>query len=354
MLLEKVEKKIKQLQYESGAKIALTPDDQSDPSTRQVSVIGTPQCCDTARMMIEELVNGQRGGQPGQYNQGGQGQFGAPQNQPSETMYVPDDKVGLIIGKGGETVKSLQANFRIKIIIDPKSGPEGRPITLSGPQESIDMAKAAINEKLNQQKGDRQDNRQGGYGGRNDGYGNQQQGGYGGSQPQGGNQPQGYGGYQQQQRGPGNYGQPSYGGGPGGYNQGPNQNYNQGQSQPYRQGGNAAGQNAYDGYYGSQGNQQNPQNETNAYGAQQGAGQQQYDATAYADYYAQYANDPAYAEWYAQYYAQYQNGSGAPPSSGGAAAVAPPSQDEQPHSAPHPANASNGDDESSAIALSGN
>merc|ERR1719147_227864 len=82
-------------------------------------------------------------------------------------MMVPGHKVGLIIGKGGETIKMLQEQTGAKIIIIQESNEhaEQKPLRISGPPEAIEEAKAKVMEILNQH-----DDRNG-FGGRGRGRG---------------------------------------------------------------------------------------------------------------------------------------------------------------------------------------
>ena len=59
----------------------------------------------------------------------------------SETLRIANDKVGLVIGKGGETIKGLQQQLGIRIQIEqPTGGPE-REIIISGSLKGIESAK---------------------------------------------------------------------------------------------------------------------------------------------------------------------------------------------------------------------
>ncbi|KAJ3092369.1 hypothetical protein HK102_008158 [Quaeritorhiza haematococci] len=116
---------IHSLQNQSGAKITVTPDSQVDrsASTRTVTITGTPPAIEKAQALIDEIVNPQYKGGPG---------AGGPPSSGNEVMYVASDRVGLIIGRGGETVRSIQNQFNVRISIDPNPGPEGRKVTISG------------------------------------------------------------------------------------------------------------------------------------------------------------------------------------------------------------------------------
>lgn len=61
---------------------------------------------------------------------------------------VPDDKVGLVIGKGGMTIKDIQSRTRVRIQIpqsaDPGTNPPIRTLTIIGPPESQHLARYEI------------------------------------------------------------------------------------------------------------------------------------------------------------------------------------------------------------------
>ncbi|KAF9395463.1 hypothetical protein CPC16_008228 [Podila verticillata] len=172
---------IRDLQDRSGARIAVTPTPHDHTSNmRTVTITGDDNAIQMAKTFIEEIVNdtAPRGG----YGGGG----GGFQSSPPVTMTVPQETIGLVIGRGGETVKALQIQSRAKIQVqqvDPSVPPPAeRTINLFGPPEAIEYAKQLIMEKVNGARD-------------NDRYGGRDQGGYGG-----GNNGGGYGGYQQYQQ----------------------------------------------------------------------------------------------------------------------------------------------------------
>jgi len=146
----------------------------------------------------------------------------------NENFSIPNSLVGLVIGRGGEQIKKLQAESQCKIkIASEGDGTPERSCTLTGSQESIDMAKQLLEEVVRRGQNREQGNgrpqdrpQRGGYGGQQGSYGGQrggyggQQGSYGGQQGGYGSQQGGYGGPQQ-----GFGGQPPQGGGYGGFQQ---------------------------------------------------------------------------------------------------------------------------------------
>ncbi|KAF9903841.1 hypothetical protein EC991_003252 [Linnemannia zychae] len=172
---------IRDLQDRSGARIAVTPTPQDhDSPSRTVTITGDDSAIERAKALIEEIVNDMA-------PRGAFGGGGGFQNTPPVTMTVPQESIGLVIGRGGETVKQLQIQSRAKIQVqqvDPSvPAPAERTINLFGPPEAVEYAKQLIMEKVNGARD-------------NDRYGGRDQGGYGGSSSGGYG---GYGGYGQQQ-----------------------------------------------------------------------------------------------------------------------------------------------------------
>ena len=66
--------------------------------------------------------------------------------QVSEVMAIPGSMIGKIIGKAGETIKSIQATTQTRIQIDHSGEGPTKAVTISAPtQAQVDAAKAAIN-----------------------------------------------------------------------------------------------------------------------------------------------------------------------------------------------------------------
>lgn len=131
----------------------------------------------------------------------------------NEEFMIPNNLVGLVIGRGGEQIKKLQSESQCKIRIasddTENDGTPQRSCTLTGSQEQIDFAKQLLEDVVrrsqNREQGGQGGGQRGGYqqrgdyqGGQRGGYGGGQRGGYGGQQGgYGGGQPGGYGGQQQ-------------------------------------------------------------------------------------------------------------------------------------------------------------
>ncbi|KAK2371971.1 far upstream element-binding protein [Trifolium repens] len=148
---------IRYLQYNSGAKIQITRDADADPhsSTRPVELIGTVESIEKAEKLINAVIaEADAGGSPALVARGlspAQAIVGSDQIQ----IQVPNEKVGLIIGKGGETIKSLQTRTGARIQLIPQHLPEGddskeRTVQVAGDKRQIEIAQDLIKEVLSQ------------------------------------------------------------------------------------------------------------------------------------------------------------------------------------------------------------
>uniref|UniRef100_A0A0C9S5Q8 TSA: Wollemia nobilis Ref_Wollemi_Transcript_18672_3067 transcribed RNA sequence n=1 Tax=Wollemia nobilis TaxID=56998 RepID=A0A0C9S5Q8_9CONI len=164
---------IKYLQHQSGAKIQVTRDTDSDPSsmTRQVELMGSLEQITRAEQLITDVIaEADAGGSATLVARGyGNVQPGAEQVQ----IKVPNNKVGLIIGRGGETIKNLQSRSGARIQLIPLHLPEGdtsteRTVQMTGTKKQIDAAQEMINEVVNNENRFRGPPMSGGYG--NQGY----------------------------------------------------------------------------------------------------------------------------------------------------------------------------------------
>lgn len=144
---------IKNLQQRSGARIQITRDADADPTalTRDVELMGTQEQISRAEELINEVIaetDAASSASSGTRNvvplQPGSEQF---------VMKVPNDKVALVIGKGGETIKSMQGKSGARIQVVPLHPPPGdtsteRNVFINGTKEQIESAKELVNEVI--------------------------------------------------------------------------------------------------------------------------------------------------------------------------------------------------------------
>ncbi|WVZ11377.1 hypothetical protein V8G54_015907 [Vigna mungo] len=157
VLIGKAGDTIRYLQYNSGAKIQITRDADADPhcATRSVELIGSLESIDKAEKLMNAVIaEADAGGSPSLVARGlspAQATVGSEQIQ----IQVPNEKVGLIIGRGGETIKSLQTKSGARIQLIPQHLPEGddskeRTVQVTGDKRQIEIAQELIKEVMNQ------------------------------------------------------------------------------------------------------------------------------------------------------------------------------------------------------------
>ena len=167
---------IRDLQERSGCHVNIVGENKSVNGLRPVNLIGTPQAAARAKELILEIVDSdtktlaqggppQDGGRRGDFDSFGGGSSGSKIN---DTIMVPSDSVGMIIGKGeksilvthhlgvvayfntgGETIKEMQNSTGCKINVSQASGADiEREIGLVGTRQAIEDAKRAIWDKV--------------------------------------------------------------------------------------------------------------------------------------------------------------------------------------------------------------
>ena len=182
---------IRDLQERSKCHVNIVGESKSVNGQRPVNLIGTPQAAAHAKELIMEIVDSDTKNAASQgaavrepTRAGAYGGVGGGANggeRVNDTIRVPSEAVGMIIGKGrerpssssssssssvlvlwmtmmptdeflagGETIKELQNVTGCKINVSPQNGPHEteRDIGLVGPRESIESAKRAIMEKV--------------------------------------------------------------------------------------------------------------------------------------------------------------------------------------------------------------
>lgn len=131
---------IKGIQDRTKSYIQVPPQpDENDPNVRTLSIgADTKEAVDAAQMEIFMTFQSQQQTAANAYNA----------SASSMQMLVPDDRVGIIIGKGGATIKEIQNRHRVRIQIPPTAdigtNPPMRTINIAGPIEGQQTAKYEI------------------------------------------------------------------------------------------------------------------------------------------------------------------------------------------------------------------
>ncbi|KAK7291010.1 hypothetical protein RIF29_05846 [Crotalaria pallida] len=157
---------IKYLQLQSGAKIQITRDMDADPnsSTRMVELMGTPDAIAAAEKLINDVLAEAENGGSGVATRRMTGQAGSDEY----VRKIPNNKVGLVIGKGGETIKNMQASSGARIQVIPLHLPPGdtsteRTLKIEGTTEQIESAKQLVEQVISGENRFRNPSMSGGY-----------------------------------------------------------------------------------------------------------------------------------------------------------------------------------------------
>jgi far upstream element-binding protein len=166
---------IRDLQDRSGCHVNIVGENKSINGLRPVNLIGSASAQQYARDLILEIVESDQKGisvkdlhrdREDSHGLGGGGGGGGGGSKINDSIIVPGDAVGMIIGKGmmrithmvrrmlitgtgGESIKDMQNQTGCKINVSPASGRDiEREIGLIGTRHAIEAAKRAIMEKV--------------------------------------------------------------------------------------------------------------------------------------------------------------------------------------------------------------
>ncbi|XP_059405309.1 far upstream element-binding protein 3 isoform X1 [Carassius carassius] len=150
---------IKKIQNDAGVRIQFKPDDGMSPD-RIAQVMGQPDRCQHAVHLINDLVQTAQerdgfGGPVGPRGRGrgrGDWNMASPGGLQEVTYTIPADKCGLVIGKGGETIKSINqqsgAHVELQRNPPPNTDPNVRIFSIRGSPQQMEMARQLIDEKI--------------------------------------------------------------------------------------------------------------------------------------------------------------------------------------------------------------
>ncbi|XP_040262717.1 far upstream element-binding protein 1 isoform X5 [Bufo bufo] len=159
---------ISRIQQDSGCKIQIAPDSGGMPD-RSCMLTGSPDSVQAAKRLLDQIVEK---GRPSPYHHGD-----GPGNSVQEIM-IPASKAGLVIGKGGETIKQLQERTGVKMVMiqdGPQNTGADKPLRITGDPYKVQQAKDMVLELIRDQGGFRESRNEygsrlgGGGGGGNEG-----------------------------------------------------------------------------------------------------------------------------------------------------------------------------------------
>lgn len=195
---------IKQLQEKSGAKMVVIQEGPSQEQEKPLRITGDPQKVEYAKQLVYELIaekemqmfhRGARGNdRGGNYNNDNGFTHGSGASDGVEVeVLVPRAAVGVVIGKGGDMIKKIQAETgaRVQFQQGREDGPGDRKCLLSGKHQAVEQVRQRIQELIDSVM--RRDDGRNNMGNRGGPRGN----GFGGNR-----NPNEYGGWDRRQGGP--------------------------------------------------------------------------------------------------------------------------------------------------------
>uniref|UniRef100_A0A1I8JFP3 KH domain-containing protein n=1 Tax=Macrostomum lignano TaxID=282301 RepID=A0A1I8JFP3_9PLAT len=126
---------ITRLQAESGARIQISSD--SVDGTRNVTISGGQAEVERAKRMMDAMIAEKGGGGAGDRSRGDQA-------QESIEINIPASKVGLLIGRAGENIKSLQEKSGVKMILiqdGTTASMSEKPLKITGTPDRLNYAR---------------------------------------------------------------------------------------------------------------------------------------------------------------------------------------------------------------------
>ncbi|XP_064829979.1 far upstream element-binding protein 3-like isoform X3 [Oncorhynchus masou masou] len=131
---------ITRIQLESGCKIQIASE-SGGMMDRACSLNGTPESIEQAKRMLGQIVDRCRNS-PGFHSE-------AEDNSSVHEMLIPANKVGLVIGRGGDTIKQLQERIGVKMMmIQDGPMPTGvdKPLRITGDPYKVHQARELVME----------------------------------------------------------------------------------------------------------------------------------------------------------------------------------------------------------------
>ena len=118
---------IKQIQEQTGATLIIIQDSNQQTEQKPMRITGTPESVERAKAEVFKILN-----------------------QQVEYVMVASNKVGLVIGKGGETIKSIIQASGAHVEIDRIAPPEAveKNFIIRGSTEAVERAKKMVLEKI--------------------------------------------------------------------------------------------------------------------------------------------------------------------------------------------------------------
>lgn len=140
---------IKQLQEKSGAKMVVIQDGPNQEQEKPLRISGDPSKVEYAKQLVYDLIAekemqnyNRRGGGGRQDDRQQYNDYGGGGGNEAEVL-VPRQAVGVVIGKGGDMIKKIQAETgaRVQFQQAREEGPGERRCYLSGTPKQVEQVR---------------------------------------------------------------------------------------------------------------------------------------------------------------------------------------------------------------------
>lgn len=148
---------ISQIQSQTSCRVQMSPDSEGN-NMRKCTLQGSRLSVERAREMIQDVIS-RAGNRPppnrgvgGGHFDGGMGGGPGGGRTITHEMLIPGAKCGLVIGKGGETIKNIQEQTGVRMVMiqeNQESSGQPKPLRISGDPEKVDNARRMVDEILN-------------------------------------------------------------------------------------------------------------------------------------------------------------------------------------------------------------
>ncbi|XP_052742064.1 far upstream element-binding protein 3 isoform X1 [Bicyclus anynana] len=156
LIIGKNGKTIKQLQEQSGAKMVVIQDGPNTEYEKPLRISGEASKVEHAKQLVYELLadkemqQGGGGGGQRQYDDGYQQDQGNGLATNSTEVLVPKVAVGIVIGRGGDMIKKIQAETgcRVQFHQERDDGPGDKRCYLQGKPHQVEQARQMIEDLI--------------------------------------------------------------------------------------------------------------------------------------------------------------------------------------------------------------
>lgn len=133
---------IKAISRDTGVRIEVSKDERD--SDRTVSLCGSQEAIERASDAIEDVIRRARERQQGRV----EAPAAAGEGDRRKVLQVSQDYVGMLIGKGGEKIKSMTRDSGARIEVSRDDGETERTVTMTGRPEAIEKATLLIEDVI--------------------------------------------------------------------------------------------------------------------------------------------------------------------------------------------------------------